>query len=132
MMTSTIPTFIDFWNTNNNNKLEDYGFDINNPNHFSFIGRRDDDSIHSVFILLPYLKDIHVAHICSIYKSKALFRFITNTMSLAQQIESIRFVVCQDQGKPEFKISTKLAKAFGFIPIKTKFGWTDYIWDTKS
>lgn len=127
-----ITSFIDFWDTHHNLTLSQYGFDETNPDHFSFVGRSEDNSVHSVIILIPFKGIAHHAHICSIYKSKVLFLFITNALRAMKKNPDIKVIICETQGKPEFKAGARIAEAFGFTAVKTKFGWIDYIWDTKS
>lgn len=126
-----ITSITEFWNTHHNLTLSRYGFEIDNPTHFSFVGRREDNSIHSVIILIPFKDIAHHAHICSEYKSKTLFSFIIKSLRLMKANKNIGVVICETQGKPEFRAGDRLAEAFGFTPVKTGFGWTDYIWDTK-
>jgi hypothetical protein len=125
-------SIIEFWNDHNTNSILSYGFDFESEHHFSFVGRDAEDNIHSVILLIPFAGIAHHIHITSIRKSKTLFKFIESTFKLIKSLPKVGIVICETQGKPQYKTAEKIAIALGFTPIDTEFGWKDYVWNTKS
>ena len=129
--------FREFWNSTHPHALSDFQFDPSKPYHYAWEKRGESGEIVAALILVPFVKEnvilCHHVHLCATIHSKALFQFCADVMILANLLPDVGYILCETQGKPEYRRAERIAKTMGFEPIfLTDHEWTDFVWNSKA